>query len=75
MLLLPVSLPASFNGFSHVLALHLGTKCDLTLLFNYSEIIQRRGSGGWCFFFLGGGTGMNVVVKTKISHIVELVFN
>ena len=34
---------------------------------------------GSVFFFGGGGTGMNVVVKTKISYILELnvliVFN
>ena len=32
---------------------------------------------GWAggVFFLGGGTGMNVVVKTNISYILERVFN
>ena len=38
----------------------------------------NSGSGGRWFFFGGGGggggAGMNVVVKTKISYILERVF-
>ena len=36
------------------------------------------GRAGGVFFFGGGGgggTGMNVVVKTKISYTLERVFN
>ena len=51
------------------------TKAINKLVGDHPFCFKEVGRAGGVFFWRGGGAGMNVVVKTKISYILEHVYN